>query len=171
MRPGDKSLKPQDIILALKLAIHKGAPQKVLELAYELGISQSQISYGLERLKRSGLLSEDRKVMKRALLEFLLYGLKYVYPAHPGPLVRGMLTAHSAKPLAGKIKSSEPYVWPTDEGDVRGAAIEPLFESAPKAAKNDQALYELLALVDAIRVGRARELALAKDELKSRLGA
>jgi DNA-binding Lrp family transcriptional regulator len=171
MRPGDKSLKPQDIILALKLVAHKDAPQKVLELAYELGISQSQVSYGLERLKRSGLLSEDRKVMKRALLEFLIYGLKYVYPAKPGPLVRGMLTAHSAKPLAGKIVSDEPYVWPTNDGDVRGVAIEPLYVSAPKAAKNDQALYELLALVDAIRVGRAREQAMAKEELKDRLGA
>ena len=131
----------------------------------------SQVSYGLERLKRSGLLSEDRKVMKRALLEFLIYGLKYVYPARPGPMVRGMLTAHSARPLAGKIQSNEPYVWPTDDGDVRGAAIEPLYESAPRAAKNDQALYELLALVDSIRVGRAREQAMAKDELKNRLGA
>jgi hypothetical protein len=171
MRQGDRSLKPQDIILALKLVAHKDSPQKVLELAYELGISQSQVSYGLERLKRSGLLSEDRKVMRRALLEFLLFGLKYVYPARPGPFVRGMFTAHSAKPLAGKIRSNEHYVWPTPDGDVRGVAIEPLYQSAPKAAKNDPALYELLALVDAIRVGRTREQAMARDELKNRLEA
>jgi hypothetical protein len=39
------------------------------------------------------------------------------------------------------------------------------------AALRDDKLYELLALVDAIRDGRAREREIAARELKKRLGA
>ena len=109
--------------------------------------------------------------MRSALLEFIVHGLKYVYPVQPGPLCRGIPTAHSAPPLAGKMVSNEAdeYVWPDDRGDRRGQAITPLYESAPQAAKKDPRLHELLALVDALRVGHAREQALAANELKRRL--
>lgn len=169
MKAKDQRLKPQDVILALKLALGKGKPKKMLDLAYELGISQSQISYGMERLARSGLIDADRNVMRQALIEFLLFGLKYVYPAQPGHMARGVATAHSAKPLSSMIKAGEKYVWPWPEGDDRGQAIHPLYESAPKAALADPRLYELLALVDAIRVGRAREQEIARKEIRSRL--
>jgi hypothetical protein len=35
--------------------------------------------------------------------EFLIHGLKYVFPAYPGALVRGVPTAHSAEPLKGLL--------------------------------------------------------------------
>ena len=51
------------------------------DLAYSLGISQSEISESLNRSVISGLISSDkRKLMKMSLLEFLEFGLKYVYP-------------------------------------------------------------------------------------------
>ena len=43
-----------------------------------------------------------------------------------------------------------------------------LHKSAPAAAK-DPALYELLALIDAVRDGRVRERKLAEKELSTRL--
>jgi hypothetical protein len=52
---------------------------------------------------------------------------------------------------------------------VRGESFSPLYKSAPYAAKNDSELYQLLALVDGIRGGRAREREIAKKELKIRL--
>jgi hypothetical protein len=52
---------------------------------------------------------------------------------------------------------------------VRGESFSPLYKSAPSAAKKDSKLYQLLALVDAIRGGRARERDIAKKELKKRL--
>ncbi len=59
--------------------------------------------------------------------------------------------------------------WPDPDGDVRGEELRPLYRSIPYAARRDPALYELLALVDALRGGRARERMLAADELRSRL--
>jgi hypothetical protein len=45
----------------------------------------------------------------------------------------------------------------------------PLYKNVPEAARRDPKLYELLALVDAIRDGRAREREIAIDELKARI--
>jgi hypothetical protein len=53
---------------------------------------------------------------------------------------------------------------------VRGVTFEPLHKSAPAAARKDPALYELLALIDAVRDGRVRERKLAEKELSTRLG-
>ena len=54
---------------------------------------------------------------------------------------------------------------------MRGYAFSPLYPSVPAAALQDSRLYELLALVDAIRDGRARERNLAAKELEARLDA
>lgn len=68
------------------------------------------------------------------------------------------------------VSEDEPSpVWPDPEGDVRGTAFSPLYSAAPKAARSDPQLYELLVLVDAIRGGRARESDIAVKELNKRL--
>jgi hypothetical protein len=66
--------------------------------------------------------------------------------------------------------SDPPPVWPDPEGTVRGFKFSPLTRSAPKAAKQDPKLYEVLALIDALRDGRARERQFAEKELTLRLG-
>ena len=60
-------------------------------------------------------------------------------------------------------------VWPDRDGAKQGAAVEPLYRSVPFATKNDPALYGLLALVDALRIGRARERRFAEQELERQL--
>jgi hypothetical protein len=50
-----------------------------------------------------------------------------------------------------------------------GIALEPLYKTVPEASLRDPSLYELLALVDAIRDGRARERKIAEKELINRL--
>ena len=60
-------------------------------------------------------------------------------------------------------------MWPDPEGTVRGLAFSPLTRGTPKAARQDPALYEVLALVDAIRDGRVRERRYAEKELTARL--
>jgi hypothetical protein len=107
--------------------------------------------------------------MKLSLMDFLTCGIRYVFPQQPGPVVRGIPTSHSAPPLSNEIQSAEPYVWPYGKGTVRGQSILPLYPSAVKAVQNDTQLYELLAMVDAIRVGRAREKNLAIGELTKRI--
>jgi hypothetical protein len=44
-----------------------------------------------------------------------------------------------------------------------------MHKAAPKAARKDPVLYELLALIDALRDGRVRERQLAQKELRAQL--
>ena len=166
-------IKPQDIVVLLKLTTLDTDKWRHMDLVDVLGLSQGEISFALNRCRTAGFLdASKKKVMRGALLEFLVHGLKYVFPVKPGPVCRGVTTAHSAPPLSKNIAASDEdrYVWPWDEGKVRGQAIEPLYPNAPAAAQKDHKLYELLALVDAIRVGRAREQAIAIQELQVRIG-
>ncbi len=50
-----------------------------------------------------------------------------------------------------------------------GSSIMPLFKSVPEAAHKDERLYEMLALVDAIRLGNQREANLARDRFDDRI--
>jgi hypothetical protein len=170
MKEKQQIMSPLDIVILLKIVSYGDQPWFQTPLAEALGISQSEISKSLNRSKYAGLLAPNGKtVMKMALMEFLQYGLRYVFPMQQGAVVRGVPTSHSVKPLSDAIQSSEAYVWPYGKGTVRGHSILPLYPSVPEAALKDEKLHELLALADALRVGRARERELAVKELKKRL--
>jgi hypothetical protein len=163
-------MRPQDVVILLKIAIKKDQSWTMKDIAKELEISASEVSESLNRSSIAGLLFQNKKkLMRQAFLEFLQYGLKYVFPQQPGALIRGLPTAHSAKPLCDSIESEATYVWPYHAGEVRGQAIEPLYPSVPQACLNDAKFYEVMALCDALRVGRARERNLAVEELKKRI--
>ena len=100
------------------------------------------------------------------MLDFLRYGLRYVYPEQPSSLVRGVPTSHSAPPLNEFIQSEQNFVWPYAKGTVRGFAIQPLHPNVPKACLQDPKLHELLAMTDALRLGKARERNLAIEGLE-----
>jgi len=112
---------------------------------------------------------KKKKVHINSFKEFLIYGLKYVFPVEPGTIVRGMPTAHSALPVSAFISVGDIYVWPYSDGISRGQAIEPLYKTVPEIIQQDNLLYELLAIIDTIRVGRTREVKIAVDELEKRL--
>jgi hypothetical protein len=172
MRAGN-GIKPQDILVLLELVSHPNQHWRLTDLAINLGLSQSEVSMALMRAGHCGLLDvKKRSVMRAAFAEFIIHGLKYAFPAKPGPVVRGLPTAHSTSPLSSSIKSAEndQYVWPSEEGFVRGQSIAPLYPSAPIAAVKDPSLYEWLALIDALRAGRAREKELAEQYVRQRLG-
>ena len=168
-------LKPQDIVVALKLCGYApNARPSYGAIATELKMSASEIHSAVQRLKSSRLLhgSEmNEKPNLSALEEFLIHGVKYAFPATRGGLTRGMPTSYAAKPLCRLIKAgSEPVpVWADPSGTMRGIALVPLYKTVPEAAKRDSLLYERLALIDAIRDGRARERNLAEKELKNSL--
>lgn len=171
MKLQQASMSPQDVVILLKIASYGQNLWNQVKLAEELNLSQPEISNSLARSRYAGLLDESGKnVRKQALLDFLQYGIAYAFPAKPGPVLRGVPTAHSGPPLNTLIESNgDEYVWPSATGQLRGQAISPLYKNVVKAVKGDNELHELLSLVDAIRVGRVREKNLAIEELKKRL--
>lgn len=165
-------LQPLDIVLCLKLASDDREFPGYEHLALELGIALSSAHRSVKRLQHAGLVATTLSPIHPALLELLAHGVRYVYYVKPGELTRGIPTAHAAPPLSELIgASADVPVWPDPKGNVRGYAVTPLHKSAPAAAMRDTQLYELLALVDAVRIGRTRERKLAQDELRKRLAA
>ncbi|OGA08933.1 MAG: hypothetical protein A3D95_09510 [Betaproteobacteria bacterium RIFCSPHIGHO2_12_FULL_69_13] len=170
-------LKPQDVVVLLKLVALGPQPWTYQHLAVELSISQSEVHAGVRRAVAARLMSDASTVGGRpvlpALAEFLIHGVRYAYPPERGELTRGMPTAYAAPPLDKVIvqPNEPPPVWPYAQGSVRGYSFAPLYPSVPAAAARDRKLYELLALVDAIRDGRARERNLAAKEIQARLAA
>jgi hypothetical protein len=163
-------MKPQDVVVLLKVIALNNDNWQQIPLAYSLKMSQSEVSQSVARSKFAGLLSDSgKKVMRQALYDFLQYGLAVVFPVKPGAVVRGIPTAHSTAPLNKEISSGEDYVWPFAKGNVRGHGITPLYATVPQAALDDEQLYALLALADALRVGKIREKNIAVQELKNRI--
>jgi|SRR5579863_6452893 len=168
------TLKAQDIVVVLKLLEFDERRPPLAQVAKELSMSVSEVHAAVKRAQAARLLHGPElgeRPNRKALEEFLIHGLKYVFPAQHGPMTRGWPTAYAAEPLRQYVEQgSDPLpVWPDANGPVRGAGFEPLYASVPDAAKRDSYLYELLALADAIRDGRVRERKLAEKELVLRL--
>ena len=165
-------LKPQDILFLLKLVVLKGPTSIVPAGPEALGLSKAEIHNSAKRVRGARLLPHDSwNPLRKNLLEFLVHGVKYVFPARHGSESIGMPTAYAAPPLIALIAASGTTipVWPDPDGSVRGQALYPLYSSAPAAARRDPQLYELLALVDAIRIGNVREQKLAESLLNKSL--
>ena len=182
-------MKKQDIFIMLKLASmqrrsrfhgHGDSDPRgdytARGLSSALGVSKSEVNASIRRNEDTGLIARDSrsgvpKVNRRALSDFLVHGIKYVFPAKPGRLARGVPTAYTAPVFGGKLLSLVDYglVWPHADGSERGESIEPLFRTVPEAALKDENLYACLALVDSIRIGNPREAGMAAGMLKERL--
>lgn len=168
-------LRPHDIAVLLKLVLlgRRAAPTRQVDIASALGVSQTEVHSALKRVAAAHLYEPERRVvLRQSLLEFLAHGIRYAFPAKLGEPTRGVPTAWMMSPLSQTIVESDDSaspVWPHAEGSVRGAAIEPLNHTIPSAALGDREFHELLALVDAIRIGGARERKLAVEALRVRL--
>lgn len=166
-------MRPQDIVILLKKITEKGRSLLNGQIAKELGISASEVSEALERCRIARLVDNvKQRVNILALEEFLVHGLKYVFPVQPQSIVRGIATAISASPIKEQLAAgSDQYVWPDARGNMRGAAITPLYKTVPAAVESDDMLYKLLVIADTLRIGRAREVEIAKVELKNILSS
>lgn len=162
-------MKPQDILILLTILIEENSVLwQNLTISRKLNISPAETGDSINRSMRSGLLDANRKVMRNNLFEFLLYGLKYVFPAIPGGITRGIPTAHSSKFFKNKILTSNKnkYVWPYEKGTEQGQSIKPLYKTVPSVIAENQELYYILSLLDAIRIGGSRENMIAKEKIK-----
>jgi hypothetical protein len=169
-------LKPQDILVVLKLLAQNGRRGTFAALGRELGMSASETNAAFHRARNAGLINPLTDLpVPTAVAELLIHGLKYLLPVQPGRRTRGSPTGYAAPPLAESFGDSKDDpnlpVWPDPHGIVAGLEIRPIFRSALHAAKRDPLLYEWLVLADAMRgAGRARERERAEAIIRKRLG-
>jgi len=156
------ALRPLDVVVALHLALLPG--DKYEEIAATLAISLSAAHRAVTRLDVSGLVLPHRRSAARGpLIEFIVHGVRYAFPAVLGPVAGGVPTAYAAPPLNEEIVFDEPVVWPSINGSVRGTSLAPLYPGAAELVNRAPKLYQALALVDALRMGRARERSRAAE--------
>lgn len=169
-------LKPQDLLLLLKVVAHPPQHWTYAALGQALSLSASEAHASVKRSVACGLaVSAGRSgwaPIRPGLLDFMLHGARYVWPAVPGPVKRGVPTSIGAAPLAGLVKATagEAPVWAHPAGTAKGPTLSPLYRTAPQAALSDPALHRLLSLLDAVRAGRARERRIAAELLAADLG-
>ena len=121
----------------------------------------------LKRAEHAAVQPVQRQVSVSAFEEALVHGIRYFMAAERGALTRGIPTSWATLPLVNMLTASEepPPVWPDPNGTVRVVALRPLHHSVAQAVKGDSALYEMLALIDALREGGAKERRFAEVEL------
>lgn len=160
-------LRPQDLLVLLKVAAHPSRRWTYAALGEALSLSVSEAHACVRRAVAGGLAvvtaRGEWEPVRPHLLEFVLHGVRYVWPAAVGPVKRGVPTAIGAEPLASllKVAPGEAPVWADPKGSAKGPTWSPLYHTAPQAALADPALHRLLALLDALRAGRLRERQLA----------
>lgn len=169
------ALKPQDVAVALKIALIGGGKRTFAHLANELSMPASEVHASTQRSVKAGIittnLGEGLSVIKPALKEFLVHGVKYAFPAAFGAITRGVPTASGGPTLSMHLITPDggPPVWPYAAGEAQGPALCPLYPKAPDAAATDPVFYDALTLIDAIRVGGARDRKIAAAELEKLL--
>lgn len=167
-------LKPQDVAVALKLVVLGREKLPYAALGKAMYLSQFEAHAAVQRLIAAKLAvsieGRIRPVME-TLRKFLVAGAPYAFPPVRGEVTLGVPTAHAVAPLKEMLSTSKdlPPVWPYPEGEVRGQTLLPLYPGLPAAALADPRLHELLALFDALRIGQARERAMATRLLEERL--
>ena len=171
------SLKPQDVMVLLKLIALEERKWSYRQLASELAMGLGEVHSALRRASEGGLARklENKRVSKPAvdkwvLFNFIMHGVPHVFPAKRGMITIGMPTGFAAPQYRKMIVLGdiEIPVWPHPHGKTKGYELKPLYKTAVFAAEQDENLYDLLALVDAVRDGRARERKAALELLSER---
>ena len=165
-------LKPQDILVLLKLIAINRPNFTYNDIAESLSMSSSEVHAGIKRTTAGHLFNATAMAPNRkALEEFLVHGIKYCFIPERGEITRGIPTSYAAPPILEHIVQQDEYppVWPHPQGTIRGYSYTPLYRTVPEAALKDDQLYKLLVIVDALRDSRAREKEIAVKELKHML--
>jgi len=157
-------LQSPDVLVLLGLLRHETSDWTVRSLAAELRLPSSSVQRALERLAAVRVFDPNRRrVNVGACEELILHALHFVAPASVGGETRGLPTAWAAPPLKEHLAGTDdlPPVWPDPHGEVRGLEVQPLHPRVVFLANADPEMYELLALIDGLRVGDARVRGLA----------
>lgn len=156
-------LQPVDIAVAFHAAMtdHRSGAWSQASIRRHLGIPRATLSKSLGRLRHARIIRES--FINRRILAALLPLLPNLVPARPlgDKQVQGLVTGFAAPAFGGHFRYAVPQVWELAGGPDFGVPIEPLHDRLPArlAASGDPERHALLAYLDAVRGGRAREVA------------
>ena len=163
---------PQDVALLLKLVANADREWKQIELAVELGLPQGEIAKALKRLNRVNLL-DHKKPIKSLVKEFITYSVKFNFPGTIGPICKGVPTSISFSNVRKDVVAGKgvenTFVIPSPLGKALGQSVEPLYKNLSEAVLKDPKFHEMIANLDMLRVGKAREKKIALKYFEKKL--
>lgn len=159
------TLKPQDFLLGLGLAMSVRSPMPVSN--DQLGVTVSGFRDSMARLKAARLVSEfdgAPHIVLPAFRPFAIFAAPYCWPAVVGDIVQGQRTAFNDDAPG---QQEQMFVWPDDNVGCVGKSILPLHKAVPEAARNNPKLRKVLNLFDVLRVesGGVRDDAASQMQL------
>ena len=124
-------LKPQEILVLLKVSAHPERKFTFAALAEELAMSAAEVHASVKRARGAGLVNErgrgDWSPIRPALLEFLIHGVRYASPAEVGPVKRGVPIAESAWNTAStagsRLRSTGSNALPESDPERKSAIV------------------------------------------------
>lgn len=168
----NQMLRPQDVLLACKLFSLGDSEWIYARLAGSISISPSEAHAAVERCRAAGVLGTPRgklTIARRKFFELCTVVVPQVFYAVRGPVESGVPTSIYAKPLEGVFQPDPrrvvPLIWPYESGSTKGESLLPIYPTVPRAVQHDEMLHKLLALIDVVRVGEAKERRMAIDLL------
>ena len=171
IREWRNNVKSQDIVVLsvlMKGDVEKPSYQYISKSAK---ISVSEAHASIRRLCESDLVNSERHLKKHNVEEFLIHGLRYMFPMKStGELAYGMPTSYAAPVSANEFAiSGNVPVWRSSKGHVLGRSHEPIYPTVPDAAAEDPELYDRIAVLDMLRGGRLRERKFAEQKIREYL--
>lgn len=167
-------MREVELLVVLRLATWPSSTWTYKALSDSLGLAYARTHGAVAGAARCRLFDlPGKRIQHAALLEFLEHGVKYAFPAEAGEAAIGIRTGPDAMPMREQLaRTHAPIrVWPAPFlGSTEGACITPLHRVVPEATRQDLAFYEIMALVDVLRLNEsARQVNLAMDLLRARL--
>ena len=169
------ALKPQDVFVACQIALTGDKPFTHAKLAEDLHLSTSTVFDALGRLKKAKLTVaaayQPARVIPEKLLGFLVHGVPTIYFPKKIEVVRGIPTSVFSPLFRERFASARDIalVWPYSKGKEQGEGLLPLYPTVPIACSQNQELYQLMAAIDVLRVGKVREREAATSYLEDLL--
>jgi hypothetical protein len=163
-----------DIVVLLELLRRPAGGWTVRSLAMDLRLPSASVQRSLERLGATPAYDAGRRrVSMWGCTELFEHALRFIAPVVRGGETRGLATSWAAPPLSQHLAAVDelPLVWPDPLGEQRGLEIQPLHPAVVSLARADPEMYELLALIDGLRVGDTRTRKLAAELLRERIRA
>lgn len=161
----------RDILVLVNYIIWDERKWNAKSFSEHLGIHRNSLYDSLAVLHHAKLIGKNSmKPNFENIEEFLVCGLKYLFPPKFGDGGVGMYTAYSAEPLSEIIVHQKKIVWLEDDANDKGQiSLEPIHKSVPKLCLRNHELHEYFSLLDAIRAGRARERVIGVELLVKKL--
>jgi hypothetical protein len=171
-----EALKPQDVFVACQLAIWEGDKWTYAELAERLHLSTSGVFEALGRCRQAKLVAttnQGARVVGQRLFDYLVHGVPTTFYPRKIEVVRGIPTSIYSPIYRDRFARNDkelPVVWPYSKGKEMGEGLLPLYPTIPIACSQNAGLYNLMATVDVLRIGKSRERDAAVSYLESILG-